>query len=352
MLTFINMDSSPRLIDFVNVIPKHFKTAVEWRSWLSLFRCIIVIGFFQIALFHLPSITGNNIYWNLPSHFILLFFAGLSLVGLFVLCHDCGHYSFSKYKWVNDIVGFVCFIPLLNNFFAWRLGHNFHHQNNQIRRIDPDWPELLCTAQEYPLLPWYEKLAIRLGPGSIVGILVGFWVGMLKRTFFTLLIPQMKIPLRKVIRMYLLNIFSAVLIIALCWSYQKYLGMDKFIIMYVLPALIAASTGAFLTFIQHSHPGSYVFDKKGFDPVLSHVHGTFNIRFPRWMEFFWLDINIHTPHHVLPAIPWYFLKDANEAIRSQLPNTINEKPFSLRGMQDSWKATELIKIREGVYRIQ
>jgi omega-6 fatty acid desaturase (delta-12 desaturase) len=346
------MESSPRLIDFVNVIPKNFKKAVEWRSWLSLLRCFIMIGFFQMSLFYLPLITADNLVWNLPIHFMLVFFAGLSIVGLFVLCHDCGHYSFSNYSWVNDIVGFVCFIPLLSNFFAWRLGHNFHHQNNQIRRIDPDWPELLSTAEEYPLLPWYEKLAIRLGPGSFLGIIVGFWVGMIKRTFFSLLIPQMKLPFRKALRLYILNVVSAVMSIALCLSYQKYLGMEKFIIMYVVPVLIAASTGAFLTFVQHSHPGSYVFDKKGFDPVLSHVHATFNIRFPKWMEYFWLNINIHTPHHVLPAIPWYFLNGANEALKSQFPSMINERPFSLRGLQNSWKATELVKIKDGVYKMQ
>lgn len=346
------MSNPLRIIDFVNVIPKHLKKPVEWRSWLALLRCLIVIIFFQFTIYFLPAVTMENLLWNLPAHFLLIFLAGLSLVGLFVLCHDCGHYSFSNHDWVNDVVGFICFIPLLNNFFAWRLGHNFHHQNNQIRRVDPDWPELLSTAEEYPLLPWYEKLAIRLGPGSLVGILVGFWVGMLKRTFFTVLMPQMKMSLKKAFNLYFLNAVSGLLTIALCWWYSDLLGTEKFILMYVIPVLIAASTGAFLTFIQHSHPGSYVFDKKGFDPVLSHVHGTFNIRFPKWMEFFWLDINVHTPHHILPGIPWYFLNEANDALRKEFPAQINERKFSFQGLQASWKATELLKVKEGVYKIQ
>ena len=346
------MNSTLRIIDFVNVIPKDLKKPVEWRSWLTLFRCFCVIAFFQFAIYFLPSVSTENIFWNLPVHIVLIFLAGLSLVGLFVLCHDCGHYSFSNHDWVNDVVGFICFIPLLNNFFAWRLGHNFHHQNNQIRRIDPDWPELLATAEEYPLLPWYEKLAIRLGPGSFVGILVGFWVGMLKRTFFTVLLPQMKMSFKKAFNLYFLNALSGVLTIALCWVYADFLGMEKFIFAYVIPVLIAASTGAFLTFIQHSHPGSYVFDKNGFDPVLSHVHGTFNVRFPKWLEFFWLDINVHTPHHVLPGIPWYFLNEANEVLKNKFPDLINERRFSFQGLQNSWQATELVKVKDGVYKIQ
>ena len=346
------MNTSLRIIDFVSVIPNHLKKPVEWRSWLTLIRCFFLIGFFQVIIFSLPSISTGNIFWNVPLHFVAIFFAGLSLVGLFVLCHDCGHYSFSNHDWVNDVVGFICFIPLLNNFFAWRLGHNFHHQNNQIRRIDPDWPELLSTAEEYPLLPWYEKLAIRLGPGSIAGVIVGFWAGMVKRTFFSLLMPQMKMSSRKTVELYSLNLISAVLTIALVWRYQAFLGTEKFILMYVIPVLIAASTGAFLTFIQHSHPGSYVFDKIGFDPVLSHVHSTFNIRFPKWMEFFWLDINVHTPHHVLPSIPWYFLNEANEVLKLNFASIVNERKFSLQGLLKSWRATELLKVKEGVYKIQ
>lgn len=346
------MTAPLRIVDFVSAIPKHFKKPNERRSWLALIRCFVVIALFQVLLLNLPLVSADNFLWNAPIHGVLIFLAGLSLVGLFVLCHDCGHYSFSRHDWVNDLVGFVCFIPLLNNFFAWRAGHNFHHQNNQIRRIDPDWPELLSTADEYKQLPWYEKLAIRLGPGSIVGIIVGFWVGMLKRSFFTLLIPQMKMSFRKAVELYALNLISAVFTIGLVWFYANFLGTEKFVLMYVIPVLIAASTGAFLTFIQHSHPGSYVFDKVGFDPVLSHVNSTFNVRFPAWMEFFWLDINVHTPHHILPSIPWYFLKEANEALKVSFGPVINERNFSFKGLQTSWKATELTKVKDGVYRIQ
>jgi omega-6 fatty acid desaturase (delta-12 desaturase) len=346
------MNSQLRIIDFVNAMPKHLKKPVEWRSWATLFRCFLVILIFQFAIFHLPFINAENFFWNLPIHFVLIFFAGLSLVGLFVLCHDCGHYSFSRYNWVNNLVGFICFIPLLSNLFSWRVGHNFHHQNNQIRRVDPDWPELLSTAEEYALLPWYEKLAIRIGLGSVVGILVGFWVGMIKRSFFTVFIPQMNMNFKKAFSLYFMNLLSAFLSVLLIWVYQEYLGFEKFILMYLIPVLIAASTGAFLTFIQHSQPGSYVFDKKGFDPVLSHVHSTSNIRFPKWMEFFWLDINVHTPHHVLPAIPWYYLKEANDALKAQFPDLINERIFSFQGLKKSWKATELVRVKEGIYKIQ
>ncbi|MBA2404273.1 MAG: fatty acid desaturase, partial [Bdellovibrionales bacterium] len=157
---------------------------------------------------------------------------------------------------------------------------------------------------------------------------------------------------KKAAGLYTSNFLSALCTIVLVWAYFSFLGTEKFVLMYAIPVLIAASTGAFLTFIQHSHPGSYVFDKVGFDPVLSHVYSTFNIRFPAWMEFFWLDINVHTPHHVLPGIPWYFLKEANEVLKAEFCEVVNERDFSFKGLRASWNATELIKVKEGVYRIQ
>lgn len=346
------MSADLKIADYIKVIPPELKRPVELKSWAALVRCLIVIAAFQLLLYHLPALGTQNLPWNLPLHAILICISGLSFVGLFVLCHDCGHSSFSRHKTVNDVVGFLCFIPLLNSFFAWRAAHNFHHQHTQIRRVDPDWPELLSTAEEYPLLPWYERLAIRLGPGNVLGLLIGFWAGMVKRTFFTLLIRQMKLPLRSAVNLYLLNALSLVLTLILVVSYAEFLGTQKFLVMYVVPVLIAASTGAFLTFIQHSHPGSYVFDRNGFDSVLAHVHSTFNIRFPGWLEFFWLDINIHTPHHVLPGIPWYHLRRANEVLRLKFPDSVNERKFSLQGLRKSWDSTTLVKVKEGLYQLQ
>jgi len=37
-------------------------------------------------------------------------FTGTALTGFFVIAHDCGHRSFAKRRWVNDLVGiyFCC----------------------------------------------------------------------------------------------------------------------------------------------------------------------------------------------------------------------------------------------------
>lgn len=340
-----------KISDYVKVIPRDLWVPQEKKSLMTLYRCLALIILSQFLLWSMPEITFQNAIWVVPAYLFLSVFGGLSLVGLFVLVHDCGHYSFSKNKFFNDIVGFFSFTLLLNSFYGWRKAHDFHHRNNQVRRIDPDWPELLSTEEELEMIPWYERVAIRLGPGSPVGLLVGFWVGMLKRLFFSFLIPQMKLTKKETLALYLQNFLSAIFSALFIYGFIKLVGFDKFVFCYFGPVIVATTTGAFLTFLQHSHPGNFAFDQGSFDVVLSQVHSTVNVRFPRLLEYLWLDINIHLPHHVLPGIPWYHLRTANEYLKESFPRDVKEVDFSISLLKKCWRATELKEMSIGVYTL-
>uniref|UniRef100_M4D1B6 Fatty acid desaturase domain-containing protein n=1 Tax=Brassica campestris TaxID=3711 RepID=M4D1B6_BRACM len=41
--------------------------------------------------------------------------------------HDCAHESFSKNKLVEDIVGTLAFLPLVDPYEPWRFKHDRHH---------------------------------------------------------------------------------------------------------------------------------------------------------------------------------------------------------------------------------
>jgi omega-6 fatty acid desaturase (delta-12 desaturase) len=340
-----------KISDYVKVIPRDLWLPQENKSLKTLLRCLFFVTLTQVILYYVPTITIENAFWMIPLYFILYFFGGLSLVGLFVLVHDCGHYSFSKNKLLNDLVGFFSFCLLLNSFYGWRKAHDFHHRNNQIRRIDPDWPELLSTKEELKNLPWHERVAIRLGPGSPVGLFIGFWVGMLKRLFFSFLIPQMKLTKKETLILYFQNFLSIIFSSLFIYMFINLVGIEKFASSYFGPVIIATTTGSFLTFLQHSHPGNFVFDQGSYDVVLSQVHSTVNVRFPRPLEYLWLDINIHLPHHVLPGIPWYHLRSANESLKGSFPRDVKEVDFSFSLLKKCWRATELKQVSLGVYKL-
>jgi acyl-lipid omega-6 desaturase (Delta-12 desaturase) len=280
----------------------------------------------------------------------LFFVSGLSFVGLFVIGHDCGHNSFSKYRWLNFITGTVCHFTIMNGFLAWKFAHDFHHQNTQIRKIDPDWPELLYLEEENPRLQ--DKLSVDYGVGTPIGILAGFWVGMLKRALPTFLIPQMKLSFLNGIKLYGHVLFSFIATVVLLYSYYEFLGPVKFIEMYALPCLVGTTIGALLTFLHHTHENSYVFDQNSYDPMLAQVMSTWNVRFPRWMEWMWLDINIHLPHHIATWIPWYHLREATEIIRQFSPELVQEKKWSWSLMMSCWRSTKLSNVSVGVYQLK
>ncbi|MFP5457293.1 MAG: hypothetical protein ACLGG7_01045 [Bacteriovoracia bacterium] len=40
------------------------------------------------------------------------------------------------------------------------MAHDFHHRHTQVRKVDPDWPELLHLPHHVvPSIPWYHLRA-------------------------------------------------------------------------------------------------------------------------------------------------------------------------------------------------
>ncbi|MEM9772913.1 MAG: fatty acid desaturase, partial [Cyanobacteria bacterium P01_D01_bin.73] len=54
---------------------------------------------------------------------------GTMFWALFVVGHDCGHQSFSRYKWVNNFIGHLSHTPILVPYHGWRISHRTHHAN-------------------------------------------------------------------------------------------------------------------------------------------------------------------------------------------------------------------------------
>ena len=75
---------------------------------------------------------------------------------LFVVGHDCGHGSFSKSKWVNNLVGHLSHTPILVPFHGWRISHRTHHANTGNLDTDESWYPV--SESKYHEMTWPEKL--------------------------------------------------------------------------------------------------------------------------------------------------------------------------------------------------
>ena len=104
------------------------------------------------------------------------------------------------------------------------------------------------------------------------------------------------------------------------WGMLKYYGV---------PGFIATVTGALIITVQHANRHTLSYTEDGWTPLRGQLVSTFDVRFPRWIEWLWCDITIHIPHHVAPKIPWYCLRRASAALVATYPDYYQSQPFSM-----------------------
>ena len=330
-----------------DLIPRECHVIDPWRSWSALGIAVVRLAASLAILALVQPVWGPGLVWQIPALLAAWLFSGWCYTGIFVLGHDCGHMAFSDRRWVNEVVGHLCLSPVFTGFHNWRIWHNYHHAKTQLRGQDPDWAEKMMTRAEYEKAPLGEKSHVRLGFGTPLGLMVGFWVGMFRRTFMKTLAPQ--IPLARGAERELF--FSTVMMLLASGSITavlyRYGGAWMVIKYYYVPSFIAAAHGAMLTYLHHTSADAMVFDKADWTPFRGQVASTFNVRFPKWIEALWFDINVHLVHHLAPRIPWYQLHPATEAIRAVNPSWVQERRFSFGYLRASWARPLLVRASNG-----
>ena len=318
------------------LIPKECFEIDDARSWRAVFVAFARLAVATAILTQIKPAWGLGLVWEIPALLAAWLFSGWCFTGIFVIGHDCAHMAFSKRRWVNTAVGHVCLGVGYTPFHNWRIWHNHHHGKTQLRGQDPDWPERMLTREEYDKAPLGDRAHVRLGFGTPLGMLVGFWVSMFRRSFMKTFAPQ--IPMTREAPRQLL--FSSLFMLALAGSIMATLahfgGAWMVCKYYVVPTVVAATHGALLTYLHHTSADAIVFDGADWTPLRGQVISTFNVRFPRWIEAMWFDINIHLPHHLAPKIPWYHLRQAAEAIKAVRPEMYQERTFSFAYLRASW----------------
>jgi acyl-lipid omega-6 desaturase (Delta-12 desaturase) len=329
-----------------DLIPPECHVIDPVRSWTALAVAVLRLALALLVLTRIEPVWAWSpaLVWQIPALLAAWLFAGWCYTGIFVIGHDCGHLAFSERRWVNEVVGHVCLAPVFTGYHNWRIWHNFHHAKTQLRGLDPDWAEKMMTRAEYETAPLGDKAHVRLGFGTPLGILVGFWKGMFRRTFMNTTASQIEPARRAKAQLFV----SSTLMVAASVSVGFWLfhtgGVWMLLKLYLVPTFIAAAHGALLTYLHHTSADAMVFDRRDWTPFRGQVASTFNVRFPRWIEALWFDINIHLVHHLAPRIPWYHLRAATEAIRAKNPEWIQERRFSFSYLRASWARPLLVRV--------
>ncbi|BFM39760.1 fatty acid desaturase [Synechocystis sp. LKSZ1] len=287
------------LQDLKTAIPAECFEPSTGRSLAYFFADLgIVAGLYALAAY-LDSWYLYPIFWLAQ---------GTMFWALFVVGHDCGHGSFSRSKWLNNLIGHLAHTPILVPYHGWRISHRTHHANTGNIDTDESWYPV--TETKYEEMTWYEKLFRFYLP------LLAYPLYLFKRSpnregshFFPnspLFRPSEKADVLTSSLCWLAMVaFLGVLTVQFGWLF-----LLKF---YLVPYVIFVIWLDLVTFLHHTeadipwYRGEDWYFLKGALSTIDRDYGFIN---PIHHH-----IGTHVAHHIFSNMPHYHLKTATAAIK-------------------------------------
>lgn len=226
--------------------------------------------------------------------------AGLFLIRVFIIFHDCGHGSFFKSKKANNILGFFTGMLTFTPYRHWKWEHAMHHATNgdlDRRGIGDVWT---LTVEEYLTSSRWIKLSYRFLRNPFILFLFAplFLFFVLER------IPSSKAKPREKRSVYLMNFALLLWSVSLSMIY----GFVPWLIIQVCMMGVAGGCGIWLFYVQHQFEDTYWAAGKDWDYTTAAMEGSSYYNLPRIMQWFSGNIGFHHIHHLNPLIPNYNLE--------------------------------------------
>ena len=303
---------------------RHWRKALAPYQQPSLNRSILEIF---VTIIPLVGIWGAAWYLTIqgmwPLALLLSIPAGMFLVRLFIIQHDCGHRAYFKNRWMNDWLGRVLGVLTMTPHGCWRRSHAQHHatSGNLDRRgigaVDT------LTLEEYKALSPIRQFAYRLYRHPLVMFGIG-------PTFLFLI--QNRVPFGLTKEGWRVwadtmgnNVLLAAFIAGLVWLG----GWQLVLFVYIPSVIMAASIGVWLFYVQHQFEDTYWERQGEWDLGKAALTGSSHLVLPAPLAWLTGYIGIHHVHHLSARIPFYRLPKVIKAFpvlddmsRLQLSDTL------------------------------
>ena len=235
------------------------------------------------------------------------------LVRLFAIQHDCGHGSFFKSRWANDLLGRTIGLVTLTPYGFWRNSHAIHHASsgNLDRRGTGDITTL--TVREYRALSPWRRFLYR----AYRHPLVLFGLGPAYLFVIRNRIPTVS-PFRHK-RIWGSILGTNAILAAIVTVMLMTVGARAFLLAYLPVILLAAATGIWLFYIQHQFERAYWAPGSAWNFQDAALGGSSFYDLPAVLHWLTGYIGFHHIHHVCSRIPNYRLRDCfdqNPELRS------------------------------------
>ncbi|MBO9130997.1 fatty acid desaturase [Bacillus sp. 165] len=230
------------------------------------------------------------------------------LVRIFIIFHDCCHYSFFKNRRANKIFGTITGVLTLFPYNQWQHSHSVHHatSSNLDKRGTGDiW---VLTVDEYVSSPLSVRIAYRLYRNPFVMFVLGpIYVFLITNRF-----NRKGARTAERMNTYLTNILLAAVTAILCWT----IGWKPFLLIQGPIFMISGSLGVWLFYVQHTFEDSYFEEDADWDYVKAAVEGSSFYKLPKIFQWLTGNIGFHHVHHLSPRVPNYKLEEAHNNTNS------------------------------------
>lgn len=273
------------------------------------------------------------------------------IAALFVVGHDAAHDSLTPHKWLNRLIGTLCFLPSMHPYSLWVELHNYrHHRWTNLRGKDDVWIPL--DPASYAALPSYQQLLYRIyrGPfGSFFYYLIEFWWHKFSWPTKKHYDPIKREYVFDTVLMWAVAIVYVGGIVAL--AQLGYLqggpraGWTPVLFGAVLPFFLWNAYSAVSTYLQHTHPSNVYYDDIDEWRTVSKAHTAIHASFPKPIRRAFHFIMEHSVHHLRPGVPLYNLNEAQDVLEDHDVNVIHYT-FTPKAFMDIVRRCKLYNYEE------
>ncbi len=311
--------------DWKAIVQKYQQPSLPRAAW-QLVNTLLPYA----ALWYLMFLSLSWSYWiTLP----LAVVAGMFLVRIFIIFHDCGHGSFFKSHLANDIFGFLTGVLTLTPYYHWRWEHSIHHASagSLDRRGTGDvWT---MTVEEYLQSSRWKRFAYKLARNPVIlfGI-APICLFVFRQRFYS---PKANPREKWSVRWMNLAILGVAALLS--WVFSGHRGWGYGITAYLLIQLFVVAVGGgmgiWMFYVQHQFEDVYWERDQNWDFKEAALKGSSFYKLPRILQWFSGNIGFHHIHHLSPRIPNYNLERCHKAdpmFQEVKPLTFFESLKSLR----------------------
>jgi acyl-lipid omega-6 desaturase (Delta-12 desaturase) len=240
------------------------------------------------------------------------------LVRIFIILHDCGHYSFSDRPRVNSAFGYICGVLTFASFPDFRRSHAVHHATvaNLDKRGVGDVPTM--TVKEYRASGLGRRIYYRILRNPVFLFLIYAPISFVIVARF----PQDYRHRSDVIG----TLATDAAVFALIGLAAATMGIVPYIAVQLPITWLSTAVGTWLFFVQHQFKGVTWLRDSEWDMVKAALLGASFYDLPAILRWFTGNIGYHHIHHLRPRIPNYMLKEAQETV----PELKDVRPITIR----------------------